>query len=443
MRNILTTIKGLLPILAVIYVSVSETTVLATSPSPPPSVTVDLSISKPPALGDIVTISMKVALNKKRNNDCPDTVAQIKLPDGFQVVDGDPYWKGTVSKSNPPIEVKVLAKAISKGEWQIEGRATWSAPGLRTGDVDYLNVAIFSEKGFVTRDRDIIFPSNYMVDGVAVRSRPSVSTVDQTVLVSCIDLVLKDHDEGEISYQVTALQDAPNTKINVTIPDGLRLSGEVILAGDTDMVSEKEVEWGMVLGPMSWSGDMKKGARLELRGMVRPTKFGKWAVIGTATPNLDGRALTTAALQAYVLEEPRFSFFPLNLFHFLTRRYIAFAAKEPVPGSIRIDTDVQPTKIELKLNQTAELVFSTKAPACDIPEAVTETKLPPGLQLVAGQLRWQGSITKNELITRTITVKASLPGDWELQTSAGYYLGGQYLKAVGNGNNMVYITTSP
>lgn len=72
-------------------------------------------MSEFPTLGKIVGISMSIVVDKNRNNDCPDTTAQISLPSGFELVSGDLYWKGTVMKAGPPVEVNALVEAIKEG----------------------------------------------------------------------------------------------------------------------------------------------------------------------------------------------------------------------------------------------------------------------------------------------------------------------------------------
>lgn len=79
---------------------------------------VSLSISNAPALNQTAELTCTVTSIK----DAPNTMAQIKLPEGFELVSGDLLWRGDVTKSSQK-SFNATIKSVKTGNWTIEAIA--------------------------------------------------------------------------------------------------------------------------------------------------------------------------------------------------------------------------------------------------------------------------------------------------------------------------------
>ena len=79
---------------------------------------VSLSISNAPALNQTAELTCTVTSTK----DAPNSIAQIKLPEGFELVSGDLLWRGDVTKSSRK-SFNATIKSVKTGNWTIEAVA--------------------------------------------------------------------------------------------------------------------------------------------------------------------------------------------------------------------------------------------------------------------------------------------------------------------------------
>lgn len=79
------------------------------------------------------------------------------------------------------------------------------------------------------------------------------------------------------------------------------------------------------------------------------------------------------------------------------------------------------------LNQEVEILFTAK-PITDSPETEIYLHLPEGIELVQGDVRWEGNIKKDEVVEITITVKSVQEGQWTIHAYVKGMLDGKYEK---------------
>ena len=85
-------------------------------PSAP--IEVCLAISNAPALNQTAELTCTITSHE----DAPNTTAQIKLPEGFELISGDLTWKGDLEK-NSQKSFKATVKSVKTGNWAIEAIA--------------------------------------------------------------------------------------------------------------------------------------------------------------------------------------------------------------------------------------------------------------------------------------------------------------------------------
>lgn len=157
MKNRIYLFVGIVAIIAVIMLLVVYNNQQQTTPSTSTGIISTLSISRAPALNETAEITLSVITPRTFG---PNVPVQIRLPDGFELVDGNPegyeYLNGDiiwepVVKENEELQLRATIKAVKVGEWTIFG----GAPG--EGDYLYISVsedsAYINEKAFPTPPR--------------------------------------------------------------------------------------------------------------------------------------------------------------------------------------------------------------------------------------------------------------------------------------------------
>ena len=95
-----------------------------------------------------------------------------------------------------------------------------------------------------------------------------------------------------------------------------------------------------------------------------------------------------------------------------TGRTITADVVEDLPAKMKLLFSEAPVlNSESKLN----LIFD---PEVDAPNTEMRIVLPEGLSLVSGDLRWTGSLSKNQVVQINITVKAEMVGNWRVEAVA-------------------------
>ena len=91
-------------------------------PAPQGAIIVKLSFSEPPVLGKPVEVLATFAISEGYKKDATNTVAQIVLDNGFDLIDGELKWKGDLLRGSS-VEIKATIKAIKIGERLVKAGA--------------------------------------------------------------------------------------------------------------------------------------------------------------------------------------------------------------------------------------------------------------------------------------------------------------------------------
>ena len=101
--------------------------IVATSSDPSTPITVQLILSKAPKLEEPADLTYKVSSVL----DAPGTTAEILLPEGAVLIDGELTWIGDL-EANEPVQLKATMKFVKEGNWIVEAIARRD---LENGDV--------------------------------------------------------------------------------------------------------------------------------------------------------------------------------------------------------------------------------------------------------------------------------------------------------------------
>ena len=151
----------------------------AKSTSFPYLIRLNLSISNAPALGETAEITATVkSVGEIIEN--ISAVANITLPEGFELVSGNSIWQGEYKELESGVEFNIVIKAIKIGNWTIEGNAR--APPTGEGFIfwkDAIYISIMEDETII---RDTPFPEppcvNRYINGELVRCITTEPTGD-------------------------------------------------------------------------------------------------------------------------------------------------------------------------------------------------------------------------------------------------------------------------
>jgi len=143
----------------------------ASAPSSP--MRLDLSFSNVPSLGQTAEITAKITQKFGNKNNSYDTAAIIILPEGFELISGNPEWEGELSVIKPEINFSIIIKAIKTGNWTIEGYAQTPPNGQYWfGSREFIYISVM-EKSAIISDVPFIEPSepceDTYIDGELVK----------------------------------------------------------------------------------------------------------------------------------------------------------------------------------------------------------------------------------------------------------------------------------
>lgn len=103
-------------------------------------ITLTLSISHPPALGQQATLTVSIISTR----DAPGTVIAVNLPPGLTLISGSPTWTADL-RANQQQHFPLTIKAASIGTWRlvVSARHTVSTePLLQVGDTQLLRLHV-------------------------------------------------------------------------------------------------------------------------------------------------------------------------------------------------------------------------------------------------------------------------------------------------------------
>jgi len=289
---------------------------------------------------------------------------------------------------------QVESKSRRKGGVWLKGAWIWIAMALVvvTGCID-----VPDEKS-ITRD-DVFYVGNLSFSEIPLLNQPT-----------------------ELTFSVTPTADAPNTSINIQLPKGIQL----------------------VSGNLSWEGNIEQGKTINNVVTVKVIKIGDWSIDGSVESILPDNNIVHSNFSVYIS----------------TSKDISIVSIATTPAEISSSDPAQAVKLESNeksitrddvfyvgnlsfseiplLNQPTELTFSI-TPTADAPNTSINIQLPEGIQLVSGNLSWEGNIEQGKTINNIVTVKVIKIGDWSIDGSVESILPGNNIV---HSNFSVYISTS-
>ena len=214
-----------------------------TSTSSP--ITVKLEMSKAPRLNEPVMITCTVISVFS----APNSVAQIELPSGATLIDGNLSWQGDLEPGSP-VHLSGTIKFIEEGQWIIKAFAKHIIDDNNCwgdGKFIYVTVTKYSGKyGFTTETSN---PAVYMGNHTGDFASPlnvelslsNAPALNQTAVLTC---------------KAFSLFGVPGIIFQVYLPEGLAL----------------------VDGNLSWQGSLAENQSFELRATVKAIKTGTWII---------------------------------------------------------------------------------------------------------------------------------------------------------------------
>ncbi len=109
----------------------------------------ELSLSKAPALGKTAEITATITSKlKNKFNDTYDALANIALPEGFELINGNLTWQGLLK---PETNFSIVIKSIKTGNWTIESTVRTPVTGNTWfGGRDFIYITILEDNAIVS-----------------------------------------------------------------------------------------------------------------------------------------------------------------------------------------------------------------------------------------------------------------------------------------------------
>jgi len=219
---------------------------------------INLSIDKPPILGEIVQLTCATTLLDRSTQDAEDASIEIEIPDTFELLDGELTWQGDITRGSTAT-IQVHLKAIKIGEYTVCASVVdpslecYSSPNDLVEEKN-LYLGIFEDRGLIS-DKPLFERSDNPIGfGIAVQplsfdiksllkletilSEPS--TPDQPIEVTCIVTALAD---------ITKLEN-----ISIKWDEGLEFLD----------------------GTPSWQGPLAQDQQVEISATLQPAGPGCW-----------------------------------------------------------------------------------------------------------------------------------------------------------------------
>lgn len=213
----------------------------------------DFKVKGEPALNQEVEVIFIVNPTYESFN----TRIWIYLPEGIELVEGDAYWEGDL-KTDEVIQMKIVIKPKKEGQLEIWAHVLGDLGGAERDRAYYLYFLTSKNSGQVSR-------TPYY------REPPPVEGEAKEMIV---DLGLKSpitvdvDEELVLTFSLVASKDVSNVKVVIELPE----------------------EFIFIDGVLEWTGDLKAAQEEMFQVIVKPTKKGRFEVLGFLTYN--GEELT-------------------------------------------------------------------------------------------------------------------------------------------------------
>lgn len=128
-------------ILIIMSSSCTKEEALKTTPTTDTQIQVKLSLSRAPVLGQTTEVIATIT----SASDIPNASAEIVLPKGFEVVNGELSWNGDLVK-NEKVQLNTTVKVVEEGDWKIEAYASGQAETANVKGEDIIYTTTLVEK---------------------------------------------------------------------------------------------------------------------------------------------------------------------------------------------------------------------------------------------------------------------------------------------------------
>ena len=202
-------------------------------------------MSRVPRLNEPATITCTV----KSVFPAPNSVAQVELPSGATLIDGNLSWQGDLEPDSP-VQLSGTIKFIEEGQWTIKAFAKYIIDEQNYwGDEEYIYVTVTKDTGKFGFTTETSNPAEYIGSHTGDFASPlevklSLSrapALNQTAVLTC---------------KAFSLFGVPDIIFQVYLPEGL----------------------GLVDGNLSWQGSLAENQSFELRATVKAVKTGNWTI---------------------------------------------------------------------------------------------------------------------------------------------------------------------
>lgn len=126
-----------------------------TPPSVSSPITIELAMSKAPRLNEPARITCTI----KSAFPAPNSVAQVELPSGATLIDGNLSWQGDLEPGSP-VRLSGTIKFVEEGQWTIKAFAKYIISEQTCwGDGEYIYVTVTKYTGKFGWDMQPVSPA--------------------------------------------------------------------------------------------------------------------------------------------------------------------------------------------------------------------------------------------------------------------------------------------
>jgi hypothetical protein len=173
-------------------------------------------------------------------------------------------------------------------------------------------------------------------------------------------------------------------------------------------------------GNLQWQGNLNPGQKAELKATIKAIKKGTCEISAGALVSHYSVSISGSGkhLYALILTERGFFSDKWNELPGEAGTGIPYAVSVPTTDEIVILPNLS-LPHPPSHGETAELTLVATA-MLDAPGARISVELPKELELVSGNLRWNGDMAKGDLVELKAIIKATKIGKWMIQASCAY-----------------------
>ena len=114
-----------------------------------PDFQIDLTLDKPPIRGEILQLTCLASLEHWNKQGVSEATIEIRLPETFELIDGDLGWRGDISGGDD-VTMQATIKALEIGKCDIGVTALYSYSKYRYIEWDRIYLGVFDDRGIIS-----------------------------------------------------------------------------------------------------------------------------------------------------------------------------------------------------------------------------------------------------------------------------------------------------